>query len=216
MIVFTFQFGVSCLFLLIFILLRISTIVAFIYTEPDQIVVPTLYNYLRSASAFFKQVQFSVLVILIALPDEKVIAFMEKLGLSTVRSESNLGLLNLSSPAEGDTMTATRMTNRMTTKRMTITATETSPTLKTMNGDPSLRPTGVSNSFGTQRIDHLTTDEAFKANYSPDILSRKSTLTLKTSFHLINVTLMALCKVFQIIEQKAKENEKVLDERPIG
>lgn len=128
MIVFTFQFGVSCLFLLIFILLRISTIVAFICTEPGQATEPTLYNYLRSASAFFKQAQFSVLVILIAFPDEKIIAFMEKVGLSTIRSESNVGLLNLSSPAEGDTLSGTRMSPRMTTKRMTVTATETSPT----------------------------------------------------------------------------------------
>jgi len=195
-IVFTLQFGVSCLFLLIFILLRIATIVAFIYTEPGQAAEPTLYNYLRSASAFFKQAQFSVLVILIAFPDEKVIALMEKVGLSTVRSESNLGLLNLSSPAEGDTLTATRMSQRMTTKRMTITATETSPTSKTVHGDPSLTPSGISNSIDAPRIDHTTTDEAFKANYSAEILSRKSTLALKTSFHLINVTLMALCKVF--------------------
>ena len=158
--------------------------------------VPTLYNYLRSASAFFKQAQFSVLVILIALPDEKVIAFMEKLGLSTVRSESNFGLLNLSSPEEGDTLAATGMSNGFTVKRLTLTGTEVSPTTKTMNGDPTLTPSGISNSFECPRIDHTITDEAFKANYSPEILSRKSTLTLKTSFHLINVTLMALCKVF--------------------
>ena len=193
MIVFTFQIGVSCLFLLIFILIRIATIFAFIYTEPGQAVVPALYNNLRSASAFFKQAQFSVLVILIAFPDEKVITFMEKVGLSAVRSESNFGLLNLSSPAEGDTLNATRMSQRMTSKRMTITITETSPTTKTMHGDLSITPSGISNSIGAQFIDHTTTDEAFKANYSADILSRRSTLTLKTSFHLINVTLMGLC-----------------------
>jgi len=70
-----------------------------------------------------------------------------------------------------------------------------------------LAPNGImTNSFGA-KVDFNTSDDAFKANYSPDILSRKSTLTLKTSFHLINVTLMGLCKVFKIIE----ENLKILE-----
>lgn len=84
---FLFIFGVFCLFLLLYILLRIATIVAFLYTTPAD--TPTLYNYLRAASSFFKQIQFGVLVILIAMPDERIIMLMEKLHVKKVRSESN-------------------------------------------------------------------------------------------------------------------------------
>lgn len=77
-------------------------------------------------------------------------------------------------------------------KRQTHTATEFPHAGET--------PSAVfSNSFGA-KVDFNTSDDAFKANYSPDIFSRKSTLSLKTGFHLINVTLMGLCKVFKIID----------------
>ena len=132
-----------------------------------------------------------------------MIGFMVKLGLTHNRSESNFGLLNNTTQPlihESGTESIQIMTsNRLSDKRMTISESEVNPTNKTMNGETSLTPGGISSSFGAGRIDHTTSDEAFKANYSPDILSRKSTLTLKTSFHLINVTLISLCKVFQII-----------------
>lgn len=50
-------------------------------------------------------------------------------------------------------------------------------------------------------INSKTSDEAFKANYAPEILSRKSTVSLKTSFHIINIVLMGICKVLSTIDK---------------
>ena len=54
------------------------------------------------------------------------------------------------------------------------------------------------------KINRFVSDEEFKANYSPVILQKQTTLVLKTSFHLINYILMGLCQVFLNI----KENKK--------
>ena len=54
----------------------------------------------------------------------------------------------------------------------------------------------------SRKIDFNTSDEEFKANYSPEVLNRKSTLMLKTSFHIINMILMGLCKVFKQIQSE--------------
>ena len=59
----------------------------------------------------------------------------------------------------------------------------------------------------TQKIDVHTSDEAFKANYAPQIANRRSTLSLKTSFHMINIVLMGLCKVFKTIQDTIISNE---------
>ena len=101
-----------------------------------------------------------------------------------------------------DVMTGTRFShNWPLLKRNTVADSVMSPTIaKSMNGDPPISPSGIMNSSGA-RIDFNTSDDDFKANYSPEILSRRSTLNLKTSFHLINISLMALCKVFKIIEE---------------
>jgi hypothetical protein len=39
-------------------------------------------------------------------------------------------------------------------------------------------------------------DSQFKANYDPAVLQKKTTLVLKTSFHLINYILMGMCEMF--------------------
>ena len=49
------------------------------------------------------------------------------------------------------------------------------------------------------KISANVTDEEFKANYSQGVLKRQSTLTLKTSFHLVNLVLMGICQVFKNI-----------------
>jgi len=169
--------------------------------------------------------QFSVLVALIALPDETVVRFMEKFKLiKKTRNDSTQLLINytvreLSGEdfSNLDFMTGTRVSkNWPTVKRNTVAASEVTHTYaKSMNGDPSLAPSGIMNSFGA-RIDFNTSDDEFKANYSPEILSRRSTLNLKTSFHLINITLMGLCKVFKIIEEKLKNYGSQEDLRPIS
>lgn len=41
----------------------------------------------------------------------------------------------------------------------------------------------------------------FKSNYTPEMREKRSTLALKTSFHLINVVLIGLCKVFKSIQE---------------
>jgi hypothetical protein len=56
-------------------------------------------------------------------------------------------------------------------------------------------------------IDINTSDEAFKLNYSPEIAKRRSTLTLKSSFHIINMILMGLCKVFKNIENSPTSSQ---------
>ena len=43
------------------------------------------------------------------------------------------------------------------------------------------------------RIDEDMDDDLFKANYSAGVLKRQSTLALKSSFHLVNIILMAMC-----------------------
>lgn len=79
-----------------------------------------------------------------------------------------------------------------------MTGTEATPNGFAMSFDgDTLVPSMVGN-----KIDHTVSDAVFKQNYSPDILSRRSTLTLKTSFHLINVTLIGLCKVFKLKEEQ--------------
>jgi len=45
-------------------------------------------------------------------------------------------------------------------------------------------------------------DEEFKALYEPIVLEKQSTLVLKTSFHLINIILMALCSVFDSMKKR--------------
>jgi hypothetical protein len=73
----------------------VATIAAFVKSKPGIDEIPTTYNYLRAAQGLFKQLQFSILVVLVALPDGKILTFMEKLKLAKARSESNTGLLNL-------------------------------------------------------------------------------------------------------------------------
>ena len=53
----------------------------------------------------------------------------------------------------------------------------------------------------SKKIDMFVSDEEFKANYNPVILQKQSTLVLKTSFHLINIILMALCQTFKNIQE---------------
>lgn len=75
--------------------------------------------------------------------------------------------------------------------------------------NPTLDSTGVvmiqrlgtpgSDTNATQRITVNVSDEVFKSNFSPQMLERKSTLALKTSFHLINVVLIGMCKIFMNI-----------------
>jgi hypothetical protein len=64
------------------------------------------------------------------------------------------------------------------------------------DSDMPLTPHSVSQN----KIGVNTSNEAFKANYSKHVRDRTSTLMLKTSFHLINVILMGLCKVLKTIE----------------
>jgi hypothetical protein len=42
-------------------------------------------------------------------------------------------------------------------------------------------------------VDKQITDDEFKSRYEEYIRHEKSTLVLKTSFHLINLVLMGLC-----------------------
>jgi hypothetical protein len=47
-----------------------------------------------------------------------------------------------------------------------------------------------------------TSDEVFKANFDSEVRSKRSTLMLRTSFHLINIVLMGLCKLFKTLESE--------------
>eukprot|EP00347_Sterkiella_histriomuscorum_P022007 403332010 len=59
----------------------------------------------------------------------------------------------------------------------------------------------------SKKINYQISDEEFKANYSPVILQKQSTLVLKTSFHLINYILMGMCQTFKNIQASVtKEN----------
>jgi hypothetical protein len=52
-----------------------------------------------------------------------------------------------------------------------------------------------------------TSDDEFKENYknfNPNILKKKSTLVLKTSFHLINYVLMGMCQMFKYGKTKER------------
>ena len=62
-------------------------------------------------------------------------------------------------------------------------------------------------------IDVNTSDEAFKANYSPEIAKRRSTLALKSSFHIINMILMGLSKVFKNIESSPTSSQAQVTHR---
>ena len=48
-------------------------------------------------------------------------------------------------------------------------------------------------SAGFRRVDKNVSDDEFKRRYDKYIVQEKSTLVLKTSFHLINLVLMGLC-----------------------
>ncbi len=48
-------------------------------------------------------------------------------------------------------------------------------------------------------------DENFKANYSAEVLGRRNTISLKTSFHLINVLLIGICKVFKDMDDQPEK-----------
>lgn len=72
----------------------------------------------------------------------------------------------------------------------------------------------IPHSFSADRlIDVNTSDEAFKANYSPEIAKRRSTLALKSSFHIINMILMGLSKVFRNIESTPTSNQAQITHR---
>jgi len=57
------------------------------------------------------------------------------------------------------------------------------------------------------KINKQITDEEFKSNYDPMVIQRKTTLALKTSFHLINTFLMGLCQVFLSGQEEAPAKE---------
>ena len=71
----------------------------------------------------------------------------------------------------------------------------------------------------SKKINKYVTDDDFKANYSPVILQKQSTLVLKTSFHLINYILMGLCQVFENIKAFSQSsliselNDELLSEK---
>lgn len=132
---------------------------------------------------------------------------IERLGLKTRRNSSSAnvnGLVNFSNllieEPNRETLDLSRGTQRLSNHISQRLESETSKDfikITTSPGGPTSPTPGA-------RIDHNTSDDAFKANYSTEILSKKSTLSLKTSFHLINITLMGLCKVFKNIEFRMK------------
>jgi hypothetical protein len=74
----------------------------------------------------------------------------------------------------------------------------------------SKKEKGTTLSTGNNKklIDAFIPDEEFKANYSAGVLKRQSTLSLKTSFHLVNLVLMGMCQVFKDIEKKNEDSAK--------
>ncbi len=52
-------------------------------------------------------------------------------------------------------------------------------------------------------------EQAFKAQYSASTLKRHNTLALKTSYHTINIILMALCQVMESNGGASDEIEEV-------
>jgi hypothetical protein len=55
-------------------------------------------------------------------------------------------------------------------------------------------------------------DSEFKKHYNESTLRRHTTLSLKTSFHIVNLILMGLCQVFQTTSKISRKEDREEEE----